>query len=312
MEIATTTNALHLFPKDQRYKTKGVRYNNLIDFSNVSMLPVNAKIDLDDPQILSRTRSDGRVKYDDVVAASKKRQNSGEEKPLKKRQKKITEEVESTTKAKSIRKLTPSLHKTLSESKQETKRKVTKSVDVKACTTTKVTKPEKSITTCSKDCLHETETKKPNGIDLRNLIAKAQDKIQNKRQIDHKRDDITRQRIAARLALNQIVATVSFDDHLNYHRELEQLGHTFIQEQVDHLSMFNLWSRSDYNGINNSVLEKNKAPWPDEDSTRKKHRQSSTKGNSMEQHSLQIQSMANQLRAEIRVIAQQMYNPVII
>ncbi|CAH8255222.1 unnamed protein product [Arabidopsis lyrata] len=304
MEIATTTSALHLFPKDQRYKTKGVRYNNLIDFSDVSLLPVIPKIDLDDPQILSRTRRDGREKYD-VVAASKKRQHSGEEKPLTKRQKKIIEEVESTTKAKSNRTLTPSLHKLVSESKEETKRKDTKSVDARAITTTKVTKPEKSITASSKECFHETETKKPNGIDLRNLIAKAQDKIQNKRQIDHRRDDITRQRIAARLALNQMVATVSFDDHLNYHRELEQLGYTFIQEEVDYLSMFNLWSRSDYNGITNSVLEKNKTPWSDEDSTRKKHRQSSTKGNSMEQHSLQITRMVNLLRAEIRVIAQQ-------
>ncbi|KAG7593309.1 hypothetical protein ISN45_Aa01g021140 [Arabidopsis thaliana x Arabidopsis arenosa] len=289
MEIATTSSALHLFTKYQRYKTKGVRYNNLINFLNISLLPVNPKIELDDPHILSRTRRDSREKYD-VVAASKKRRHSGEEKPPTKRQKKIIEEVESTTKAKSIRRtLTPSLHKSsVSESKQETKRKVTKPVDARAITTTKVTKPEKSITTSSKECLHETETKKPNGIDLRNLIAKAQDKIQNKRQIDHRRDDITRQRIAARLALNQMVATVSFDDHLNYHRELEQLGCTFIQEEVDHLSMFNLWSRSDYNGITNSVLEKNKTPWPDEDSTRKKHRQSSTKGNSMEQHSLQI------------------------
>ncbi|EFH67071.1 hypothetical protein ARALYDRAFT_890477 [Arabidopsis lyrata subsp. lyrata] len=288
MEISTTRSALHLFPKDQRYKTKGVRYNSF-DFSDVSLLSINPKIDLDDLQIVSRTRSDGREKYDDVVAASKKRQHFGEEKPLTKRQTEIIEEVVSITKAKSSRTLTPSLHKSsVSESKQETKRKVTKRVDTRAITTTKVTKPEKSITASSKECLHETETKKPNGIDLRNLIAKAQDKIQNKRQIDHRRDDITRQRIDARLALNQMVATVSFDDHLNYHRELEQLGCTFIQEEVDHLSMFNLWSRSDYNGITNSVLEKNKTPWPDEDSTRKKHRQSSTKGNSMEQHSLQI------------------------
>ncbi|CAL9216675.1 unnamed protein product [Arabidopsis halleri] len=127
----------------------------LIDFSNFSLLPVNPKIGIDDPHILSRTRRDGREKYD-VVAASKKRQHSGEEKPPTKRQKKIIEEVESTTKAKSIRKLTPSLHKTVSESKQETKRKVTKSVDARAITTTKVTKPEKSITGSLKECLHET------------------------------------------------------------------------------------------------------------------------------------------------------------
>ncbi|CAE5958811.1 unnamed protein product [Arabidopsis arenosa] len=287
MEIATTSSALHLFSKDQRYKTKGVRYNNLIYFSNISLLPVYSKIDLDDPHILSRTRRDGREKYD-VVAASKKRQYSGEEKPLTKRQKKIIEEVESTTKAKSSRTLTPSLHKSsVSESKQETKRKVTKQVDARAITTTKVIKPEISITASSKECLHESETKKPNGNDLRNLIAKAQHKIQNKRQIDHRGDDITRQRIAARLALNQMIPTVSFDDHLNYHRELEQLGCTFIQQQVDYLSMFNLWSRSDYNGITNSVLEKNKAPLCDEDSSRKKQ-QRSTKGKSMEHHSLQI------------------------
>ena len=106
---------------------------------------------------------------------------------------------------------------------------------------------------------------------MRDLIAKAQEKIQNKREINHRREYITRQRIAARLALNQMVATVSFDDHLNYHREMEQRGYTFIQDQVDNLNMFSLWSRSDYNGITNSVLEtSNTTMRSDEDSSRKK------------------------------------------
>ncbi|AAG12653.1 hypothetical protein AtNW77_Chr1g0032581 [Arabidopsis thaliana] len=207
MKIATTSSAFDLLPKDQKYKTKRVSYN---DFSDLSFLPVvNPKI---------------------------------------KRQKKtLEEEVDSTSKAKSSR------------------TSLTKSVT----TTTKLTKPEETITASSKECLQETKTnKKP---DLRDLIAKAQEKIQNKREINHRREYITRQRIAARLALNQMVATVSFDDHLNYHREMEQRGYTFIQDQVDNLNMFSLWSRSDYNGITNSVLEtSNTTMRSDEDSSRKK------------------------------------------
>ncbi|XP_023632917.1 uncharacterized protein LOC17900878 [Capsella rubella] len=197
MEIATTSSALHSFPKDQRLKSNGVRYN-LIDFSNGdSLLPRNPKLD---------------------------------------RQKK-TVEVDSSTK-----------------SKQQTKTKVTKPVDARA-NTTKVTKPEKSISAKAPD----------ERVDLKNLIAKAQHKIHEKRHIDQRREHIERKRIAARLAINQMVADDFFDDHLKYYSELEPLGYTFMQAEIDCLKKFSLLSRSDFNGR-----------------SRRKKQQRSTKGKSIE------------------------------
>ncbi|CAA7047402.1 unnamed protein product [Microthlaspi erraticum] len=86
---------------------------------------------------------------------------------------------------------------------------------------------------------------------FRDLIAKAREKVEEKRQIDHRNTEIARQRLASRLALNQVVATVAFDDHLKYHTELQELGCDFIRDRVSCLNMFSLLSRSDY-----SVLEK--------------------------------------------------------
>ncbi|EOA39188.1 hypothetical protein CARUB_v10012155mg [Capsella rubella] len=250
MEIATTSSALHSFPKDQRLKSNGVRYN-LIDFSNGdSLLPRNPKLDVDDPGVLSRAGGrHGKETCDDVAAPKKRRQLPDEDNnsPVK-RQKKTVE-------AKSIRKLTPpSLDKTVSESKQQTKTKVTKPVDARA-NTTKVTKPEKSISAKAPD----------ERVDLKNLIAKAQHKIHEKRHIDQRREHIERKRIAARLAINQMVADDFFDDHLKYYSELEPLGYTFMQAEIDCLKKFSLLSRSDFNGR-----------------SRRKKQQRSTKGKSIE------------------------------
>ncbi|XP_010462968.1 PREDICTED: uncharacterized protein LOC104743605 [Camelina sativa] len=185
MEIATTSSAFNLFPKEERFiKSKGVRFN-LLDFSSLPI--INPKV---------------------------------------KRQKK-TVEVDSSTKV----------------------RRSQKSLNRSIAITPHVAKPENSITA------------KPDGrVDLKNLIAKAQHKIHEKRHIDHRREHIARQRIAARLALNQMVATVYFNDYLNYYKELEQLGYTFMRDILDCLNMFSLWSRSDYNGETNSVLENFKTP----------------------------------------------------
>ncbi|MBW1279532.1 hypothetical protein, partial [Escherichia coli] len=59
-------------------------------------------------------------------------------------------------------------------------------------------------------------------------------------------NNIARKRLEARLAINQIVPTVVADDHLKYHYELEQLGCTFIHDQVTCLTKFRFLSRSDH------------------------------------------------------------------
>ncbi|CAF2159969.1 BnaA07g08000D [Brassica napus] len=101
---------------------------------------------------------------------------------------------------------------------------------------------------------HDTKTKEP-GRDkiekqnhgFKDLIAKAREKLQEKRQFDDRNTDIASQRIAARLALDQIVETDDdFDDHLKYHTELQNLGCHFIRDQVSCLKMFSLLSRNDY------------------------------------------------------------------
>uniref|UniRef100_M4EMW8 Uncharacterized protein n=1 Tax=Brassica campestris TaxID=3711 RepID=M4EMW8_BRACM len=82
---------------------------------------------------------------------------------------------------------------------------------------------------------------------FKDLIAKAREKLQEKRQFDDRNTDIASQRIAARLALDQIVETDDdFDDHLKYHTELQNLGCHFIRDQVSCLKMFSLLSRNDY------------------------------------------------------------------
>ncbi|CAN6840487.1 unnamed protein product [Brassica oleracea] len=82
---------------------------------------------------------------------------------------------------------------------------------------------------------------------FKGLIAKAREKLQEKRQVDVRNTDIESQRIATRLALDQIVETDDdFDDHLKYHTELQNLGCAFIRDQVSLLRMFGLLSRGDY------------------------------------------------------------------
>ncbi|KAH0917915.1 hypothetical protein HID58_025575 [Brassica napus] len=84
---------------------------------------------------------------------------------------------------------------------------------------------------------HDTKTKE----------GEAREKLQEKRQFDDRNTDIASQRIAARLALDQIVETDDdFDDHLKYHTELQNLGCHFIRDQVSCLKMFSLLSRNDY------------------------------------------------------------------
>ncbi|WZZ03904.1 hypothetical protein YC2023_089825 [Brassica napus] len=82
---------------------------------------------------------------------------------------------------------------------------------------------------------------------FKDLIAKAREKLQEKRQVDDRYTDIASQRIAARLALDQIVETDDdFDDHLKYRTELQNVGCDFIRDQVSCLKMFSLLSRNDY------------------------------------------------------------------
>ncbi|KAJ0236942.1 Uncharacterized protein HA466_0252270 [Hirschfeldia incana] len=82
---------------------------------------------------------------------------------------------------------------------------------------------------------------------FKDLIAKAREKLQEKRQFGDRNSDIASQRIAARLALDQMVETDDdFNDHLKYHTELQNLGCDFIRDQVSCLKMFSLLSRSDY------------------------------------------------------------------
>ncbi|CAH8353599.1 unnamed protein product [Eruca vesicaria subsp. sativa] len=163
----------------------------------------------------------------DVVMAAgpKKRKHCDEENPPEKRQKKTVEALKSS--------------------------RFTEPVDAKPNT-----KPVQSLTT-----LHVTETAKSKVVSttkpggektdnqdhsFKDLIAKAREKLQEKRQIDQRSTDIASQRIAARLALNRVVKTVDFDDHLEYHLELEKLGCDFISDQVSCLNKFDLLTRSDY------------------------------------------------------------------
>ncbi|KAF8089081.1 hypothetical protein N665_0518s0007 [Sinapis alba] len=173
-----------------------------------SLLHINPKL-----------RRDGKETRDVVVETPKKRRHSDEEKPPEKRQKKTFEALKS---------------------------KFTEPVDAKAkpvqsFTTLHVTKRKsKAITTKPGD---KTENQDHS---FKDLIAKAREKVQEKRRIDHRNTDIASQRIAARLAINRVVKTVDFDDHLKYHMELEKLGCDFISEQVSCLTKFSLLSRSDY------------------------------------------------------------------
>ncbi|KAG2303888.1 hypothetical protein Bca4012_062949 [Brassica carinata] len=144
--------------------------------------------------------TNGKERRDVVMETTKKRKHSNEEKPPEKRQKKT--------------------HKA--------------SVDAKAITV-KFKKPVQSYTT-----LHVTKTakskvittklpKKTEGQDhsFKGMIAKAREKVQEKRQIDHRSTNIRSQRIAARL-------------------ELLKLGYDFISDQVSCLYKFSLLSRIDY------------------------------------------------------------------
>ncbi|XP_056849387.1 uncharacterized protein LOC130499396 [Raphanus sativus] len=161
-------------------------------------------------------RRDGKERRDLVVTAAtpkkRKHSNSNEEKPPEeeKRQKKTFE---------------------------ASKSKFTK--PVRSFTTLHVTKTAKSKVVV---------TRKPGDQDhsFKDMIAKAREKVQEKRQIDHRNTDIRSQRISARLALNQMETTVCFDDHLEYHMELEKLGCDFISDQVSCLKKFSLLSRDDY------------------------------------------------------------------
>ncbi|CAN7044360.1 hypothetical protein Bca4012_072002 [Brassica carinata] len=147
------------------------------------------------------------------METTKKRKHSDEEKPPEKRQKKTVEAP---------------LESKFTE-------------PVQAFTTLHVTKRKsKVITTKPGD---KTETQDHS---LKDLIAKAREKVQEKRQIDHRNIDIASQWLAARFAIHQMVKTVYFDDHLKYHTELENLGSDFIRNQVSCLYKFSLLSRSDY------------------------------------------------------------------
>ncbi|KAG2265821.1 hypothetical protein Bca4012_076834 [Brassica carinata] len=93
---------------------------------------------------------------------------------------------------------------------------------------------------------HDTKTKEGEVITTKPGRDKIE-KLQEKRQVDDRNTDIESQRIAARLALDQIVETDDdFDDHLKYHTELQNLGCDFIRDQVSLLKMFSLLSRGDY------------------------------------------------------------------
>ncbi|CDY48338.1 BnaA09g26830D [Brassica napus] len=163
-----------------------------------------------------KLRRDGKERRDVVMETPKKRKHSDEEKPPEKRQKKTFEALKSkfTEPFKEPVQYFTTLH--------DTKRK------------------SKVITEKPGD---KTETQDHS---LKDLIVKAREKVQEKRQIDHRNNDIASQRITARLALTQMVKTVDFDDHLKYHMELEKLGCDFISDQVSCLYKFSLLSRSDY------------------------------------------------------------------
>ncbi|CAH2034322.1 unnamed protein product [Thlaspi arvense] len=264
MEIASTSRAFDLFPTDERFKIKDAGIN-------FSFFSVNPKFD--DPEKLSRTGRDRKERCDVVTAAPRKRKYSvsDEEKP-EKRQKKAIDAFKSKdtqpVAAAKFRKPEPSVRASIRVRGTKTNWKVKRLI------------PDKSLTTSSvqqqnlprSDSFHDTKTTpkvittKPGekvenqNHSLKDLVAKAREKLQEKRQIDHGMTCIARQRIAARLAREQVVATVAFDDHLDYHTELEQLGCDFIHDQVSCLSMFNLLSRSDYIDDFNSVLEKKEMP----------------------------------------------------
>ncbi|XP_033137279.1 uncharacterized protein LOC103840538 [Brassica rapa] len=160
-----------------------------------------------------KLRRDGKERRDVVMETTKKRKHSDEEKPPEKRRKKT---VEAPLKSKFTE-------------------------PVQAFTTLHVTKRKSKVITAKPGDKTETQDHS-----LKDLIVKAREKVQEKRQIDHRNNDIASQRITARLALTQMVKTVDFDDHLKYHMELEKLGCDFISDQVSCLYKFSLLSRSDY------------------------------------------------------------------
>ncbi|CAN6872438.1 unnamed protein product [Brassica oleracea] len=95
--------------------------------------------------------------------------------------------------------------------------------------------------------IHENTAWRIRDHDTKTKEGEAREKLQEKRQVDDRNTDIESQRIAARLALDQIVETDDdFDDHLKYHTELQNLGCDFIRDQVSVLKMFSLLSRGDY------------------------------------------------------------------
>ncbi|VVA92960.1 unnamed protein product [Arabis nemorensis] len=223
MEIASTSRTLHLFPTEQRFKIKRLGCK-LIDFSDdVSSLPINPN----KSAILSRTCRNLKEEEEEAPNMRQKR----------------TVEQNSTTKVYSVFQNpneTPSMSK------------ITKPVDAKSVALSRIRLHHETRT---KPIDEETEKQ---GSSLRDLIAKAKNKVQEKRKLDDRREYIARKRLEARLAINQVVPTVVADDHLKYHYELEQLGCTFIHDQVTCLTKFRFLSRSDLyidESSTSSVLE---------------------------------------------------------
>ncbi|KAJ4916823.1 Uncharacterized protein Rs2_02373 [Raphanus sativus] len=211
MEIASiSTDLRYQFPRDQRYEIKDVGCKS----TSSSFLHINPNL-----------RRDGKERRDLVVTAAtpKKRKHSNEEKPPEEKRQKKTFEA--------------------------SKSKFTEPADAKAIPV-KFTKKVQSFTTLhvTKTAKSKVVTTKPGDQDhsFKDMIAKAREKVQEKRQIDHRNTDIRSQRISARLALNQMETSVCFDDHLEYHMELEKLGCDFISDQVSCLKKFSLLSRDDY------------------------------------------------------------------
>ncbi|CAN8277788.1 unnamed protein product [Cochlearia groenlandica] len=98
------------------------------------------------------------------------------------------------------------------------------------------------------------EIQNNNNNSFKDLIAKAKKVMEEKKAIDPRKAQIERQRLISRLTLNKIVPTFEVEDHLKYHKELEQLGCDFIHDQVTCLTEFSLSSRSNYTHESNSVL----------------------------------------------------------
>lgn len=249
MEIASTSSNLNMFPTThQRY---GVGYKS----TTSSFLRRNPKFRPD--------------RCDVVMETPKKRKYSDEEKPPEKRQRKTIQSrfrepvdtkpitVQSCTTSKTRLHVTETekskVNTTKPGDKTENQDHSFKDLIAKALEkvqerrqidhrNTDITETEKSkvITTKPGDKAEDQEHS------FKDLIAKAREKVQEKREMDHRNTDIASQRIAARLALNQMVKAFEFDDHLTYHMELENLGCAFISDQVSCLKKFDLLTRSDY------------------------------------------------------------------